>query len=223
VAFVWAPVAASRPLISPDSVQVLGWDAATQRIYYVVSRPFGSSYVPGTLRLLRYYETREGSDQQPHDDLSALFEGAPVEASKDSLRRALIREEAPRQRQFEGRLAELRKRLVPMPAAESLTALTAAQTHRHTVFHDDYSITQFYYRVDFRGLSGRWDSYEACNEPMQLHVRRIHFTPGGRDALAILERVATDCERCTDCEFCVALLISARPVATLKLEWSQTP
>jgi len=223
VTFAWAQSAKSGPLPAPDSIQVLGWEAATQRIYYVVNAPFGSSYVPGTLRHLRYYETRGGSDQQPQDDLAALFEGAPVEASKDSIQQAIIREEAPHRRQFERRLADLMKQLVPMPAVDSLPPRTAAQTHQHFVLHDDYSSIQYDYRVEFRGLSGRWDSYEACGSPMLLRVRRIHLAPGGHDALAILERMGTDCELCADCEFCVALLISTRPVATLKHEWSQTP
>jgi hypothetical protein len=32
---------------------------------------------------LRYYETRDSSDQQPHHDVVAFFEGPSVEASKD--------------------------------------------------------------------------------------------------------------------------------------------
>lgn len=221
--FAWAPAAESRSWISPDSIQVLGWDAATQRIYYVVNTPFGSGYGRGTLRYLRYYETRDSSDQQPHHDVVAFFEEPSVEASKDSVRRLISREDAPRRQRFERRLAELGERLVPMPAIDTMPPTAAVRTNPHTVLHDDYADTQYDYLVAFRGLTGRWSSYEACNEPMRLHVRRIHLAPGGRDALAILQRVATDCKNCTDCEFCVALLISARRVAPLKFEWSQVP
>jgi hypothetical protein len=108
--------------------------------------------------------------------------------------------------------------LTPMPSVVSLEGTSVRKTNERVVLKDDYSESVADYRVEFDGLAGACESGEVCNDPMHLVVRRVHLVPNGRDGLAIIQNSGPP-----GCEFTRVVLISRRPVASLKLEWSQTP
>jgi len=182
------------PNVGGMSVEILGWDKASQRIYYV------TLWDAKQYRWLSYYDTRSSSDFQPH--LFKTSDGT-VSATAKAMRREI---------------AHLKASLTPMTSVDSVSQVPVYRTRARVVDVDDVSEVIADFQIEWRGLSGAWTSYDVCNGPMTLVTRRVALTPNGKYGIALVEGAAG-----RDCHFALAIPISKRPIPPLQREWNQPP
>ena len=193
-----ARVISSRPTV--DTIEVLGWEPSSERIYYLVSCPFPQPKPPAdSLRILRYYNTAGSTDQQPH----TLMTSTDSQSDKIQSFRQLVK--------------RTRSRLTRMRSSKPVARASVREMNSRVHEGSDFDMQIADYRIESDGLAGAWTSGNVC-EGMQLRVDRIHIVRGRRLGVAILESPGPP-----GCEFARVVLISDRPVPPLMIGWSQTP
>lgn len=183
-----------------SGVEVLGYDDASHRIYYLVVYPINPGAHQDSIRAIEYFAL-DSLTAQP----ALVMEYPTATTTREKLA---------------GELKQLRARLSPLRAVTALDSVTVSRTSYRSELHEDYIQSVGVYEARYAGMRGAYSTYDVCNEPVELTARSVYRVPGQNEGVAVFDKLRS---RLPTCQFTLVLLLSSRPLEPLRREWDQVP